>query len=566
MAIQSKFGRTCAAFFIRRWQEFSLPGLIIGTLCFAASLTPSLLPRHYIVQGALSGVTFAVGYGLGRFLLAAWIFLQLPVPRNRWWRVGQWTLSVIAIGLACVALSQTAEWQNSIRILMHMPPETSAYPMSVMLIAIVTASVLILISRAVEWVWQMFYRWIKPFTSPRISFVTSTIVVAILLLMAANNLIAKFALRAADRVFLRLDSIMDDDETPPEGPFATGSTDSLIEWETIGRRGREFLAGGPGSEAISEFIGRPAMQPIRVYAGFRSDKDVDGRAKLAFDELKRVGGFERSILIVAIPTGTGWLDQNAVDTVEYLHGGDTAMVAMGYSYLPSWVTILVDPHRSRETARALFAEVYGYWKTLPPDKRPKLYLYGLSLGALGAEACTDLYTLISDPIQGGVFSGPPFPSPTWKQITRDRNPGSPSWMPRFHDGSVVRFTGRRNMLGDAGNHWGPIRFVYIQHPSDPMVFFSPSLLYREPDWLRGQRGPDVSPLLQWYPVVTGLQVGFDLSMATMVPLGYGHNYDASSYIDAWIAVTDPPNWSPEDILRLKERFADRHTSPLPMSP
>jgi uncharacterized membrane protein len=102
-----------------------------------------------------------------------------------------------------------------------------------------------------------------------------------------------------------------------------------------------------------------------------------------------------------------------------------------------------------------------------------------------------------------------------------------------------------------------MRFVYIQHASDPMTFFSTDLLYRRPSWLEGKRGPDVSPYLSWLPIVTFLQVAFDLPMATTVPHGYGHNYAPSSYIDAWIAVTEPPDWSADDTERLKEQFKTR---------
>jgi hypothetical protein len=119
---------------------------------------------------------------------------------------------------------------------------------------------------------------------------------------------------------------------------------------------------------------------------------MEQRAELALEELKRVGGFSRSVLVVATPTGTGWLDPGAVDTVEYLHAGDTAIVSMQYSHLPSWITILIDPQRSRHAARALFDEIYGHWRTLPRDSRPKLYLHGLSLGSLGSEASADLFT------------------------------------------------------------------------------------------------------------------------------------------------------------------------------
>jgi uncharacterized membrane protein len=221
------------------------------------------------------------------------------------------------------------------------------------------------------------------------------------------------------------------------------------------------------------------------------------------------------------------------------------------------MTILVDPQRSITAGRALFDAVYAHWRTLPKDARPRLYLFGLSLGALGSAASADLFTVFDDPIQGGVWSGPPFPSIPWQRAVAARDAGTPMWLPRFRDGSMIRFTGRESSIDEAGNRWGPMRFVYIQHPSDPMVFFSPSLAWHRPAWLNGQRGPDVSPHLRWFPLVTFLQIGFDLPMATTVPFGYGHNYDAGSYVDAWIAVTDPPEWTAELTKRLKERLAKK---------
>jgi uncharacterized membrane protein len=279
---------------------------------------------------------------------------------------------------------------------------------------------------------------------------------------------------------------------------------------------------------------------------------------LALEELKRVGGFQRSVLVVATPTGTGWLDPSAVDTLEYLHGGDTAIVSTQYSYLPSWITILVDPQRSIESAKALFAEIYTYWKTLPKDSRPKLYLHGLSLGSLGSEVSADLFTIFEDPIQGAVWSGPPFPSQNWNLIVNSRNEGSPVWLPEFRDGRILRFTAQQNSLRDDVS-WGPMRNVYVQYASDPMIWFSPDLAWNRPAWLGGNRGPDVSPHLRWYPIVTFLQVAFDLPVATAVPLGYGHNYSPSSYLDAWIAVTQPKHWTVEKTRALKAKFDERET-------
>jgi uncharacterized membrane protein len=389
----------------------------------------------------------------------------------------------------------------------------------------------------------------------RVSYVLSTLVVVVALFLLANDVIGRLALNAADALFVRLDQIVEDDVEQPDDPAASGSAESLIPWDTIGRFGKRFVVAGPSRASIGEFRGDDAKEPLRVYVGLGSKETVEERARLALDELIRVGGFDRSLLVVATPTGTGWLDPGAVDTLEYLHAGDTAIVTMQYSYLPSWLTILVDPNRSRDSAMALFDVIYDHWTNLPKETRPKLYLHGLSLGALGSAASADLFTVFEDPIQGGLWSGPPFPSIVWARATRYRNPGSPMWLPKFRDGSMLRFTGRENSLAQQGDRWGPMRFIFIQHASDPMTFFSPDLAFRSPAWLSGQRGPDVSPYLRWFPLVTFLQAAFDLPMATTVPAGYGHNFAPASYIDGWIEVTQPAGWTAGDTQRLKARFA-----------
>ena len=126
--------------------------------------------------------------------------------------------------------------------------------------------------------------------------------------------------------------------------------------------------------------------------------------KLSLDELKRQHGFERQLRsIVVTPTGTGWIDPSAMDAVEYLHDGDVASVAVQYSYLSSPLSLLFQPEYGAEAARALFAEIYGYWTTLPKDKRPRLYLHGLSLGAMNSEKSAELFETIGDPIAGARY-------------------------------------------------------------------------------------------------------------------------------------------------------------------
>jgi uncharacterized membrane protein len=535
------------------WNSFSFVGLAVATLFFAASVTPSLLPRTYYVQGILSGLAIAVGYSLGVSGVLLYRFLEFRLPSARIERVAKRVTSVFVAAIVVLFLWQMTDWQNSVRQRMEMPSAETGYPYRMGLIALASGAC---------WIacWRLFVRCclrvsevLHRILPRRVAIALGCLLVITGILLVGNGVVIRGALALADDFFRRSDAFVDDNVPMPTDDAITGSPSSLIQWEAIGLRGKEFILGGPTEASISEFSRRAAKRPIRVYAGMNSGQSPRERASLALKELIRVGGFERSVLVIATPTGTGWLDPGAVDTVEYLHAGDTAIISTQYSYLPSWMTIVVDPRRSIESANALFDTVYAHWKNLPKDRRPKLYLFGLSLGALGSEDSTDLVATFEDPIQGAVWSGPPFPSRHWQSITADRNVGTPSWLPTYRDGRIVRFTAQRNAI-DPQQAWGPIRTVYLQYASDPMVFFSTSMAFRRPSWLSDPRGPDVSPDLQWFPIVTFLQVGFDLPMATSVPIGYGHNYAPQHYIDAWVAVTQPSPWTQADTDRLKAMF------------
>ncbi len=177
--------------------------------------------------------------------------------------------------------------------------------------------------------------------------------------------------------------------------------------------GRRYVAARPSADDIARFAGPVAKAPLRVYAGLPAGDTPEARARLALAELKRVGGFSRKALVVITPTGTGWVDPSGIDALEYLYRGDVASVAVQYSYLSSPLTLLLDPDTGGATARALFREVYGYWRTLPAERRPKLYLHGLSLGALNSERSFQLFELLDDPFNGALWSGPPFAATQW---------------------------------------------------------------------------------------------------------------------------------------------------------
>ncbi len=534
--------------------SFSNTGLLVGLSFFCVSLTPSLLPREYIVQGVMSGVVFVAGYGIGWFGHWLWEFMELTQVTGRLARVTTLILLSILIIISSFTLNQMSIWQDSIRLLMEMESIEKSYPMIVLCIALITALLIILVMRFLLLITIRVVNVINRYLPRRVSIVVGSTLLVLLLLSFVDGIILKKSLEIMDESFAAINKLLDVEYEQPEDDLASGNAQSLISWTDIGRNGKRFVADGPSKEDIATVLGRKAIRPIRIYAGFSTGENLEERAQIALAEMKRVGGFNRSILVIATATGTGWLDPSAVDPVEFLHAGDITTVTLQYSYLPSWLTLMVEPDLAREAGSALFNAVYSHWLTLPHDKRPRLYLHGLSLGALGSADSYDLITTITAPVSGALWSGPPFLSKIWRAITLLSNPESPQWRPIIRDSSAIRFMTQDGFPDLEEAKWGGLRVVYVQHASDPMTFFSTDLAYKSPDWLGLDRGRDVSPYLRWFPIVSFLQIAFDIPMATSVPLGYGHNFAPAEYIDAWIEVTQPKNWTDSDTEKVKAHF------------
>jgi uncharacterized membrane protein len=546
-----------ARFIRRQLLSLSGVGLMLGALFFAAALTPTLIPRSYLTQGALAGGCFAIGYLAGELWRRLWHYLELPEPSARARFVANALVAIGCLLVVIVALWRTTAWQNAIRSVMKMAPVETAHPLKVCAVALITFVVLLVLGRLFALIARFLAARTRRVIPRKVANVIGVLVAALLFWSIVSNVLVRTAFNALDSSFRELDVLFEPERPQPTDAARTGSAASLVKWKELGRMGRRFIASGPTAAEISAVTGRPAQEPVRVYVGLAARDTAQARARLALDELKRQHGFERKVLIVITPTGTGWIDPAAMDTVEYLHHGDVASVAMQYSYLNSPLSLLFQPEYGAEAARALFAEIYGYWTTLPKDKRPKLYLHGLSLGALNSEKSAELFETIGDPIAGALWSGAPFESRIWRSITDNRNPGSPAWLPEFRDGRFVRFMNQNGPTVPPDTPWGPMRVVYLQYASDAITFFAYRDAFRAPAWMTAPRGPDVSPELRWYPIVTMLQLALDMAVATGTPMGFGHVYAPEHYVDAWVAVTDVTDWSAEALAKLKSHLAAR---------
>ncbi|HEU0190025.1 MAG TPA: alpha/beta-hydrolase family protein, partial [Mycobacterium sp.] len=234
----------------------------------------------------------------------------------------------------------------------------------------------------------------------------------------------------------------------------------------------------------------------------------------------------------------------------YMYNGNTAIVSMQYSFLPSWLSFLVDKENARHAGQALFEAVDALVRQLPEARRPKLVVFGESLGSFGAEAPFMSLNNVLARTDGALFSGPTFNNTIWADLTANRDPGSPQWLPIYDDGQNARFVASAANLSRPNESWGSHRVVYLQHASDPIAWWNLKLLVRKPDWLREQRGYDVLPQVRWIPVVTFLQLSADMAVAVDIPDGHGHRYVAD-VADAWAAVLRPPGWNAEKTARLR---------------
>lgn len=533
-------------------------GLFAGLLFFAASLTPSMIPRAAEMQGALGGAMLALGYLIAVACVGVWRWLEIPELRGGA-RAAAIVLSLMAgAGALTAALMFNLDYQNDLRGLMTMPPVEETHGATVVAIALALFLALFVLGRGLLWATRTVRNQVVSWLPPRVALVLSVVVVGVLSWNIANGLIFRSALTAADRGLQELDAFIDPELPVPTDPMRSGGPESLIDWRLLGARGRQFVSAGMTREEISRFHdGAPAKAPIRLYAGLNSAADPESRAATLLGEMQRAGAFERKLLVVVSPTGTGWIDEEAVDPLEVMHRGDTAIVGMQYSYLSSPLSLIFEPDRAPESARALARAVHDHWARMPKDARPRLYLHGLSLGSYSSEQALSPVQMISNPIDGALWSGPTFNNFIWRSLTRDRNPDSPYWSPRIDDGSVVRFTTQQNTLGDATQPWSGSRAIYLQYPSDAITFFEVDAAWRKPEWMKEPRAPDVSQKFRWFPVVTMFQLALDMATATNVPKGFGHLFAAEHYIDAWEALTDPEGWTEADGERLKAMFRGR---------
>ncbi len=525
-------------------QRVPLAATIFGALGFVGSLSPSLLPRTGLFQGVVTGISTAAWYGFGTLVdrgglrLARALGVRVEVkPAVRVWSLRLLLIAIVAMVTLTpfIALNQ----QQDLARAFAQPEPGFTHGLISGTVAIATFALVVGIRQALAALFRVILRRLHRLPNMLAGFLASATVVIVVLGVVQWVLLGG-VMRVVGGQQAEANAGTPKGVTQPTLATLSGSPASNESWESLGYEGRHFVGITPTAARIREVTGRPAKQPIRAYAGIGEDGGIDDAVERALAELDRTDAWSRGSLVIFTTTGLGWVNRWSVQSAEYLTGGDVASVAVQHSTLPSALALLDAPAKPREAGEKLTDAVLKRVEELPASRRPAVYVSGESLGAFGGEAA---FTSMSDMLRrvdGAVWTGPPAFTEIHAEVTRDRQGGSTEVNPVIDNGRHVRFADTVSELtadqyGRALGPWDAPRVVYLQHRSDPVVWFHPALIFSEPDWLREDHSGTTTAGMTWLPVITFWQVTADLAKATTVPTGYGHNY-RDEVVPAWAGV------------------------------
>jgi len=528
-----------------RSSAVSVPGAVGAMLAYLAANTPSLLPRPWALQGLIAAICALFGYGVGVSLawlfagFARWADLRVSIrPGARRALMRLW-VGVLAVGVVGFPFASVG-WQNRTAQFVGLPGPGLGFVLGSALVAVAVFLALLglwwVIERLFDWVLRLSNRVMREVLAR----VMASIVVAVVVLGVINQVVIRAIMQVATRMSQDQNNSAPQWMAPPQSALRSGSPASRESWPSLGLEGAEFVSGGPTGPDIAAAIGRPAQDPVRVYAGLTAGRTLVDVRDAVVAEMERTGAFDRSAILVVTTTGSGWVNEWNASTFEYLGGGDTAIAAMQYSTLPSALALLSAQSEPPAAGALLFEAVEQRLARMPVEHRPKLYVSGESLGAFGSSAPFSSADDLLRRVDGAVWTGTPEFTPMHQAVTATREGGSTQVNPVVDNGRHFRFTGNPGELaadqfGRELGAWSYPRVVFVQHPTDPVVWWSPNLISHTPPWLVETRTEGPIQQMSWLPFVTFWQVSADLAVANSVPDGFGHQYHAE-LVPTWAAV------------------------------
>ena len=368
-------------------------------------------------------------------------------------------------------------------------------------------------------------------------------------------------------------------------PTISGDPASLVAWESLGREGRRhavtFVRPEPVVEprplpdgrvppdlSIPTVMGEAARaHPVQVFVGLDSARTPTERVALAIAELDRTDAWSRSLLMLVSPTGTGYVNYVAIAAAQYLTRGDVASVTMQYSKRPSPLS-LGKVRDAREQNRLLWLRILERVRAMSPDTRPKVVLFGESLGAHTSQDVLMGWGTLGPQALGidrALWIGTPGGSKWAREIT-----GAPR--PDVDPSLVAVVNDHEQLMAIDPEARARLRYVLLSHDNDGVTKFGPDLLNRRPAWLgpdrpRREEVPERSPrgipaAMRWRPVTTFFQTLIDMKNAQIAGAyaAWAHDYrpDLPEFVrDVYdLECTDEQLRRIRDAVREREEFRE----------
>ena len=316
---------------------------------------------------------------------------------------------------------------------------------------------------------------------------------------------------------------------PPSMPEVTGGPGSLSSWADQSRESRRWLSMVLTPEEITGVMGEPAQQPIRVYGALHAATTPEERAALLLAEIDRTRALQRKVFVLFSPTGSGYVNYVASETLEYLTRGDCASACIQYSVLPSALSITKVPYAADQT-RIVMNGIVERLMAMPKTKRPKFYLFGESLGSQVSEEAFRGQGM-SGPegigLDAALWIGTPAATIWRRELWGTR---TVSEAPGVGPGAAYLPRAIRDWRNLPEAQKAEVRFLLLQNGDDPIPKFDAPLAWKRPDWLcSSDARPPGSPLgTFWMPVVTFIATFIDMQNALMPTPGTfqegGHDY------------------------------------------
>jgi uncharacterized membrane protein len=331
------------------------------------------------------------------------------------------------------------------------------------------------------------------------------------------------------------------DEKRPTLSEITGSPASGIPWEIQTREGTRWLSATLTADHIEAVMEEPSKQPIRVYASLGSASTEEERAELLLSELDRTKAFERGHIALFSPTGSGYVNYVATESYEFLTRGDCASAAIQYSVLPSPLSLTRTEGGTRQT-RLVFEGIAQRLAALPAEKRPRVYLFGESLGC---KVSQEMFTGATDQslralgIVGAVWVGTPAFTNWRTTVWQNRPTGR---RPEVGPGAIFAPRAEPDWRLLPDEEKAGVQYLLLQNGADPVPKFDAPLLWRQPNWLgEDETRPPGAPVgTKWQPVTTFVTTLVDLINALAPTPGQfeygGHDYRSvipDAIADVW---------------------------------